>query len=192
MYFPQHKQCKQGILPLIFPDFSKGSCFVIGITGLAISSWHSVQGKHATTPEGYFVDVVAHDEELDVALLQFPRKRNYSYLPIGDSAAVEAGAPVFHYGFGMNLLVGFHGFFQGRTADRLFSSAHMMHGQSGGPLVSVDGVVIGINKGHFYCSAEKTKVVPNHTGPSVYIPINNIRSFLEQHATYTADGWVPK
>lgn len=190
--FEAHRDCKAGVLPLLYTNLSRGTSFCIGASGLALSSWHNVESEAVTTSEGQPVKVVAFDRNLDVALLQYPPKVKYTFLPLGDSQCVPVGSRVYHYGFGMDALMGFHGLFQGCIGNKVYSTAHMMHGQSGGPLVSEAGRVIGINKGHFYCSQEKIEQTPYHTGPSMYIPINNVKEFLGTHASLTAEGWKVK
>ena len=187
--FEHHSAAKRGTVPLLNPNMFRSSGFIIGRFGLCLTAWHNAKNTLLTSLEGLFIDVIAHDEQLDVALIQLPRN-SYHYLDLGDSSSLEFGEPVFHYGFGMNELMGFHGFFEANKDELLRSDAQMMHGQSGGPLLNRRGEVVGMNKGHLFCDPEKMEKQPSHTGPSVYIPSNNIRTFLEQHATWTNQGWV--
>ena len=187
--FSYHSQIKKGIVALVNSSLFRSTGFLIGRTGLCLTAWHNVKDTLMTTQDGAFVDILAHNENLDIALVQLPSNR-YHYLDIGNSDNLQLGDRIFHYGFGMNELMGFHGYFQTNVEDKLYTSAHMMHGQSGGPLLNGEGKVVGINKGHFYCTQEKLENAPCHTGPSLYIPVNNIKNFLAEHAKYTSQGWV--
>ena len=103
------------------------------------------------------VQVLA-DPESDVAMLRLPEVENLSAAPLGDSDTTRVGQWVLAFGspFGLNQTVT-HGIISARSRgqvslgntirikDFLQTDAAINPGSSGGPLVNLDGEVIGIN-----------------------------------------------
>ena len=190
--FEYHAEVKKSVIALHFKDRSKGTCFAISNTGLAIATYHCFSKDEATTKKGAFIKIVASDENNDLALLQLPAHEKYSFLRFSDSNVLIPGEEVYHYGYALNSLIGNKGFFQSKDDKFLYASTEMMHGQSGGPVLNAKGEVIGICKGHFYCTPEKFKQFPFHSGPSVYIPINRVKEFILQYCNNIDGEWVLK
>jgi len=187
--YAYHEKAKESVVALQYTKESKGTGFAISKNGLALSSSHVLEAKHTTTVGGEYIEVLAYDKDLDIALLQLPRHKTYSYLKLGSSEQTQKGERLHHYGYAFTSLVGFTGFLQNKQGIYLYSSAEMMHGMSGGPLLNSEGEVIGVNKGHYYCSPQRRKELPYHTGPSVYIAIEPVKEFLLKHCKETWRGW---
>lgn len=190
--YEYHADAKRAIISLNFKNRSAGTSFAIAETGLAICSKHTIDNDEATTKDGKFVRVIATDNESDLALLQLPAHQQYKYLKLGDSDTLIPGEELYHYGYGMNTLIGNKGYFQSTDGKFLFASTEMMHGQSGGPVLNTKGEVVGICKGHMYCTQERIKQCAFHTGPSLYIPINSVKRFLFIHCEFLNGVWTIK
>ncbi|CAG9316724.1 unnamed protein product [Blepharisma stoltei] len=191
-YYAHHKETKATLIAIQFSNQTRGTAFAISSSGLALTTSHCLKDYEATTTEGEFIQVIDYEKENDLALLQLPRHHTYNYIKLGDSSELKSGEEIFHYGLVINSLLGCKGYYQGSDGVSLFANVEMMHGQSGGPLVNTKGEVVGVNRGHIYCSPERIKLNPAHGGPSRYIPINTAKEFLQKNCTETDKGWVMK
>jgi serine protease Do len=187
-----HKETKQALVPVMINHESKGTSFSISKSGLALSSYHLTKAETLTNTENEFIQILHSDQQRDLVLLQLPRHHKYSYLKLAHYDQVHIGEPVLMFGFALNSLIGLAGYVQQKTESLLYTSVLMMHGQSGGPVVNSKGEVIGVNRGHMYCSPEKMANSPEHNGPSVHVPVRTVRDFLEQYCAEGKDGWELK
>jgi S1-C subfamily serine protease len=129
---------------------------------------------------------VLSDPESDVAILRLEGIEGVTALPLGDSDAVRVGQWVLAVGspFGLNQTVT-HGIISARSRgqvslgstirikDFLQTDAAINPGSSGGPLVNLEGEVIGINT-----------AIASHSGSAsgvaFSIPINLVRRVMQQ------------
>ena len=147
------------------PFGGQGSGFLIHPSGLALTNHHVVE--HASDlrvqvggqPDTLPAKIIGVDAKSDVALLriQSPRK-DWPTLPLGDSDALRVGDFVVSLGapFGLVRSVSL-GLVSGRGRhdvhpdgrsgfyDFLQTDVGLHAGNSGGPLLNLDGEVIGIN-----------------------------------------------
>ena len=191
-YYEHHSHTKQSIHSLNYRNSAKGTCFLISKSGLALTDHHPLESDPASTKDGVLIKILAGDPELDLCLLQLPSSPINTILELGDSSSLKPGDVLYHYGFGMGSLIGNKGYFQGSKDHFLLASNEMMHGQSGGPVLNEEGKVVGICKGHFYCSSQKIKDHPYHTGPSLYVSSNTIKEFLLNHCEFKDNEWKLK
>jgi serine protease Do len=142
------------------PSYAVGSGFIIDPKGYILTNEHVVQGATRITVglqsgEKYVGEVVGVDEETDVAVIKIDAKRDLPTVKFGDSTTARVGDWVLAIGspFGLDQTVT-AGIIS--TKDRqspqfntfqqfIQTDAAINRGNSGGPLVNMQGEVIGIN-----------------------------------------------
>jgi serine protease Do len=135
-----------------------GSGFVISADGLIVTNRHVVAGARSVRvklPDGREVpaQVIGVDATTDIALLRVSAGR-LPALHLGSSDKVSVGDPVVAignpFGLGQSVTAGILSA-RGRVLeedpyiDFLQTDAAINLGNSGGPLLSTDGVVVGVN-----------------------------------------------
>lgn len=177
-----------------------GSGFIIRKDGLILTNTHVVKNARAIkvtlydlgAPQQLPADVVGIDDASDVAVLQVHADRPLRPLPLGDSDKVEVGQWVVAQGnpFGLSHTVsvgiisfvgrddvtpeGFDGFH-----DYLQTDTAINPGSSGGPLLDLQGRVVGI----------ANSVNPTGQGIAFALPINLAKRVLP---SLVAQGRVPR
>jgi S1-C subfamily serine protease len=171
-----------------------GSGFVIDKAGHIVTNEHVVAGAQRVQVSFSGQDeinakVVGKDPSTDIAVLKVDaRTRALTPLPLGDSDAVEVGDPVVAignpFGYDRTLTSGVVSAV-GREISAPNSSpienaiqtdAAINHGNSGGPLIDVDGQVIGVTS---QISTGNTGDQGN-VGIGFAIPINLVRNVAAQ------------
>ncbi len=177
---------------------SLGSGFVIDDDGYVLTNYHVIQ--NASEIEIHFNDekksvvpakIVGTDKKTDVALLKVKAGKYLKPLRLGDSDATRVGETVVAIGnpFGLshtvtagiisakNRTIG-----QGPFDNFIQTDASINFGNSGGPLFSADGEVIGIN----------TAISAKGQGLGFAIPINQARRLIPELAKYgrVRRGWL--
>jgi S1-C subfamily serine protease len=164
-----------------------GSCAVVTGDGLTLTNSHVVRGATAVEVEleeekSELADVVGDDPFTDLALLRLTGARAYQALALGDSNALRVGELVLAVGapFGLarTVTMGIVGALgrtlvssRGRTIeDVIQTDAQLNPGNSGGPLLGVDGRVAGIN----------TAMHPGGSGLCFAVPANTARFVIEE------------
>ncbi len=140
-------------------------------------------------------EVVGRDVYGDVALLKLKQPPGVPPLPFGDSDALSVGEPVIAIGdpflvgsfelflegappdyepaASMGIVSALHRYSDGYT-DSIQVDAAVNPGNSGGPLLTLDGKVVGING-----KIENPFGVGINSGIGYAIPINQVKRFLE-------------
>ncbi len=187
-----------------FVFFGGGSGVVISEDGLCLTNHHVVAaGNNAATPQArvtlhsgkqYFAKLLCTDEKGDLALykLQGAEGEKFPYAELGDSDALEVGQYVIACGnpFGITLpdldrkmypsislgiVSALHRHQMGGYFDCIQTDASLNPGNSGGPLVTLDGKVAGIN------GRIATRYMNRvNSGVGYSIPANQIRNFLPE------------
>jgi S1-C subfamily serine protease len=138
-------------------DISQGSGFIIASGSYIVTNAHIIEGATAAsiiTYDGktHAVTKIGEDSDMDIALLRISNQ-SYSPLILGDSDFVQIGEKVIAIGnpLGLQFSVS-EGIISGvnrKGANGLNAyiqtDASLNPGNSGGPLINVDGEVIGIN-----------------------------------------------
>lgn len=175
----------------VFPQKGTGSGVIIHEKGLVITNHHVVADSDKILI-GFDpslkvnAQIVATDPQSDLALLSFEPKDvgNYSYKAVkfGDLKSAEVGDWVIAIGnpFGLDttVTVGVISAMErtlpldkGRIIRGLIQTdAAINFGNSGGPLLDMNGNLIGIN----------TAIIPNAQGIGFSVGIDRVESFIEQ------------
>jgi S1-C subfamily serine protease len=138
-------------------DVSQGSGFVIANGGYIITNEHVMEGAQAASIVTYDgqthkVLVIGQDSNMDIALLKIS-ETGYKPLTLEDSSTVQIGEKVIAIGnpLGLQFSVS-EGIIsavnrQGTNGlnDYIQTDASLNPGNSGGPLIDVNGKVVGIN-----------------------------------------------
>lgn len=137
-----------------------GSGFIVDKSGYIVTNEHVVEGVARITVkldsgEEYIAKVVGADKETDLAILKIDARRDLPFLKFADSDKAEVGDWVLAIGspFGLAKTVTAGIISQTRretpyaTSFQRFiqTDAAINRGNSGGPLVNMDGDVIGVN-----------------------------------------------
>jgi serine protease Do len=150
-----------------------GSGYVVSADGVVVTNYHVVESFLAE-PERYEVRVRAGAESLpaavrafdvenDLAVLSVPSLRAAPLpmapaLPAPGSPIVALGNP---HGLGLSLIEGiFNGFAAKGAVDRMLLSMPLNSGMSGGPILDMQGRIIGTNVSVLYLSNSLSFGVP--------------------------------
>jgi S1-C subfamily serine protease len=127
--------------------------------------------------------VVGADARTDVAVLQIEAGGPFPWLPLGDSSEVRVGDMVLAVGnpfefqstvtLGIISATGRRGLGEREIQDYLQTDAAVNPGSSGGPLLDLDGRVIGINTAIF------APEVDQNAGISFAVPSNLVKRVVE-------------
>ncbi|TVQ89410.1 MAG: PDZ domain-containing protein [Deltaproteobacteria bacterium] len=137
----------------------EGSGFVISADGLLVTNHHVVHGASVvrarfSTGETIEAELLASDPTTDIALLQLPQQRAWTYVEFGDSDSLEVGDWVVAVGNPLGLgttvtagIISGKGRSLGNNPYDEFiqTDAAINQGNSGGPLFDLNGRVVGVN-----------------------------------------------
>jgi S1-C subfamily serine protease len=170
-----------------------GSGFVIDKAGHILTNFHVVEGAkevfiNFTGNDRYKATIVGTDPSTDLAVLQIDaQSRALTPLPLGNSDALQVGAPVVAIGnpFGLDRTetAGIVSALQreiqapnGFTIDKVIQTdAAINKGNSGGPLLDANGNVIGINS-----QIETGDTGTGNIGIGFAVPINTVREVASE------------
>jgi len=143
-----------------------GSGVIVDPKGYIITNNHVVETATKIkvsiggNPEEYIARLIGTDPEGDIAVIKIDGDRPFPYAKIGNSQSMKVGDWVLAIGspFGLELSVtagiisatgrtfnGARGDAPSRFSDYLQTDASINQGNSGGPLVNLNGEVVGIN-----------------------------------------------
>ncbi|XP_016113583.1 serine protease HTRA1B-like [Sinocyclocheilus grahami] len=175
-------------------EVASGSGFVVSEDGLIVTNAHVVANKHRVMVElktgiTYEAKIKDVDEKADIALIKIDAPMKLPVLLLGRSADLRPGEFVVAIGspFSLQNTVttgivsttqrgGKELGLRNSDMDYIQTDAIINYGNSGGPLVNLDGEVIGINT---------LKVT---AGISFAIPSDKIRQFLAESHDRQAKG----
>ncbi len=166
-----------------------GTGFIISDDGYIVTNNHVIEGAdkievRINNKEKYIAKLIGRDTATDLALLKVETKQRLTPLPLGDSERLRVGEWVMAIGdplaFDKTVTVGVVSAKQrsGLTADpatRSFENyiqtdAAINFGNSGGPLINVNGEVIGIN----------TAIFRPAQNIGFAVPVNTLKQVLPQ------------
>jgi S1-C subfamily serine protease len=170
-----------------------GSGFVVDKTGHIVTNYHVVEGADEVTVsfsnrDTVKAEVVGTDASSDLAVLRVQTAASaLTPLPLGNSDNVQVGDPVVAIGnpFGLDRTVtsGIVSALQRLiTAPNQFTIDHVIqtdapinHGNSGGPLISARGQVIGVNT-----QIETGDTATGNVGIGFSVPSNTVKDVVAQ------------
>ncbi len=170
------------------PSYSVGSGFFVDKAGHVLTNYHVVEDAAKITVkldsgEEYTAKVVGVDEETDVAVLKVDADRDFPYVKLADSNKARVGDWVLAIGspFGLNRSVtaGIISQTNRETPSTsvfqkfIQTDAAINRGNSGGPLVNMNGDVIGIN-------SQIATSTGDYNGVGFALPSNEASYVLEQ------------
>ena len=178
---------------------SLGSGFVIDKSGLIVTNNHVIADADEIVVR--FQDdtslpatLVGRDEKTDIAVLRVKADGPLPFLPLGDSKQLRVGDWVVAignpFGLGGSVTAGIVSARQrdirsGPYDDFIQTDAAINKGNSGGPLVNVDGEVIGINTAIYSPSG-------GSVGIGFSVPMSLAKSVIDQLTEFgeTRRGWL--
>lgn len=172
---PQNPQPRRGL----------GTGFIIDEEGYILTNNHVVERADKINvtlenEEEYKAKIIGRDPETDLALIKIDGAENLVPLKLGDSNILEVGDWVIAignpFGFGNTVTAGivsakYRDINSGPFDDFIQTDASINPGSSGGPLMNIDGEVIGINS-----------MIISQTGQNIgigfAIPVNMAKDLL--------------
>ena len=185
-------------LPSDRPATSLGSGFVVESSGLIVTNNHVVEG--ASSIEVHFQDstilkgeLVGRDPKTDIAVIRVKPSKPLPTVSFGDSDRLRIGDWVIAignpFGLGGSVSLGIvsarnRDINAGPYDDFIQTDAAINKGNSGGPLFSLDGQVMGINTAIFSPSG-------GSVGIGFSVPANTAKNIVAQLEKYgeTRRGW---
>jgi serine protease Do len=180
---PQQPNQEDG--PDEFRSDAGGSGFVIGPDGLVVTNYHVIEGASSVKvhlgDRDYTAEVKGTDKATDIALLKIDAGRPLRYLELGDSDSLRVGDWVMVVGNPLNLdktvttgVVSAKGRSLG-ISDVSFENfiqtdAAINFGNSGGPLINMDGQVVAI----------ATAINWGAENIGFAVPVNTLKEILPQ------------
>ncbi|HUU17467.1 MAG TPA: Do family serine endopeptidase [Sedimentisphaerales bacterium] len=176
---PQQRQYQE-------PRTAQGSGFIISADGYILTNNHMVEGAEKVEVEltdgrQFTAKIIGTDSDSDVAVVKIDA-RDLAYLELADSDTLEVGEWVLAIGnpLGLSHTVtagivsakGRSGFGLAELESFIQTDAAINFGNSGGPLINLDGKVVGINT----AIAGST----GNIGIGFAIPINMAKHAYEQ------------
>jgi serine protease Do len=170
------------------PSYSVGSGFIVDKTGYILTNFHVVEDAAKITVkldsgDEYAAKIVGVDEETDVAVLKIDADREMPFVKLADSDQARVGDWVLAIGspFGLNRTVtaGIISQTNRETPSTsvfqkfIQTDAAINRGNSGGPLVNMNGEVIGIN-------SQIATSTGDYNGVGFALPSNEAGYVLEQ------------
>lgn len=164
---------------------SSGTGCVINSSGLILTSSHVIEGASSieiTTSKGEVYKASVSSilgKNNDLALLQITPKSALRPIMLGDSSRVKVGQKVLAIGnpFGFNgtLTTGIISRID-YERNKIQTDAAINPGSSGGPIVNVNGEVIGISQSIFNPDNNKSNI-----GIGFAIPVNDAKTLLSEY-----------
>ena len=137
-------------------DISQGTGFIIDEEGYVVTNYHVIQNANAATIttsnyENHAVSLVGYNSEFDLALLKI--SGIYEKLELGNSDSIQVGEKVIAIGNPLGLqfsvtqgiVSGVHRTGPNELSVYIQTDAALNPGNSGGPLININGKAIGIN-----------------------------------------------
>ncbi len=180
--------------PTVQKEKALGSGFVIDKAGHVVTNYHVIAGAKSiqvsfSNNESFKAQVVGKDPTTDLAVLRVnASSRALTPLAMGDSDRVQVGDQVIAIGnpFGLtrSVTAGIVSALQRQiaspnqyTIDHVIQTdAAINHGNSGGPLISTGGQVIGVNAQIDTASTSEQ----NNAGIGLAIPSNTVKTVVGQ------------
>jgi len=173
----------------VFRQTAQGSGFIVSREGYILTNNHLVEDVDevkVTLTDGreFIAKIIGADPDSDVAVIKIEDNNNMPYLELADSDKIEVGEWVLAIGnpFGLSHTVtagivsakGRSGMGIATYEDFIQTDAAINLGNSGGPLIDLDGKVVGIN------TAIVGSGMTGNIGIGLAIPINMAKTVYKQ------------
>jgi serine protease Do len=172
------------------PNYAVGSGFIIEKDGLILTNFHVVEETSRITvrlPNGeeYIAKIIGADKETDVAVLKINAGKDLPTVKLGNSDSVQVGDWVLAigspFGLAQTVTAGIISQTQRETPFSVFqkfiqTDAAINRGNSGGPLVNMNGEVIGVN-------SQIASTTGDYNGIGFALPSNDAKYVLQQILT---------
>ncbi len=166
------------------PDgISSGTGCVIDESGVILTSSHVIEGAkniivETSNGEEYKAEVLfSKGLEKDLALLKINPKKNIPSVKLGDSSTVKVGQQILAignpFGFSGTLTTGIISRIDYKR-NKIQTDAAINPGSSGGPLLNINGEVIGISQSIYNPDNNKSNI-----GIGFAIPVNTAKDFIK-------------
>ncbi len=188
------------------PSYAVGSGFIVDKAGYIITNYHVVNDASRITVklqsgEEFQASVVGTDDLTDLAILKIDANRDLPFLKLGDSDATRIGDWVLAIGspFGLEQTVT-AGIISQTKRETPFASqfqkfiqtdAAINRGNSGGPLVDMNGDVIGVNSQIATVTGDYNGIgfaLPSNAAAGVYRQIREIGKVRRGYLGVTLDS----
>ncbi len=172
-----------------------GTGFFISKDGYVCTNYHVVKGVDSVRVrvgnQEFPARVIGTDPITDLALLKVDNGKNFEPAHFGDSNKVQVGdwaiAIGNPFGFDKTFTVGVVSAVRGNAGELgnsyIQTDASINQGNSGGPLLNLDGEVVGVNRMIY------AKKGGGSLGIGFSIPINTAKKILEQLYHYGKVKW---
>jgi len=175
---------------------SGGSGFIFSSEGYILTNCHVIEGASSlgvtlSSGEEVSAELIGMDQATDIAVVKID-KSNLTPLKLGDSAQLRVGDFAIAVGnplseelertvtFGIISSTNRSIYINGHTNDYLQTDAAINYGNSGGPLLNLNGEVIGINTAkNVYATIDEYGNPVSAEGLGFALPINNVKELLE-------------
>ncbi len=170
------------------PAYAVGSGFIVDKSGYILTNYHVVEDSAKITVrlqsgDEYFAKIVGADEQTDLAVLKIEAGKDLPFLKLGDSENIRIGDWVLAIGspFGLarTVTAGIISQINRETPEGnpfqtfIQTDAAINRGNSGGPLVSMNGEVIGVN-------SQIATSTGDYNGIGFALPSNNASYVYQQ------------
>ncbi|HEY0458226.1 MAG TPA: trypsin-like peptidase domain-containing protein [Pyrinomonadaceae bacterium] len=171
------------------PSYAVGSGFIVDKSGYILTNYHVVEDSsritvQLNTGEEFAARIVGIDEETDLAVLKIEAGKDLPFVKLGNSEKAQVGDWVLAIGspFGLSKTVTAGIVSQvNRETPYTYSfpkkfiqtDAAINRGNSGGPLVNMDGEVIGVN-------SQIATSTGDYNGIGFALPINDATAVYRQ------------
>ena len=170
------------------PSYAVGSGFIVDKAGYIMTNFHVVEDSSRITVklqggEEYAAKIIGTDEETDLAVLKIEAGKDLPSVKLGDSDATQVGDWVLAIGspFGLAQTVTAGIISQTRRETPFTTSfqrfiqtdAAINRGNSGGPLINMNGEVVGIN-------SQIATTTGDYNGIGFALPSNEASSVYRQ------------
>ncbi len=169
----------------ISEGISSGTGCIISSNGLILTSRHVVEGFKdikITLPNGrdYVGKIVTPgNNDSDFVLIKISPDKPLQAIKLGDSSKIRVGQKVLAlgnpFGFNRTLTTGIISRVD-KKRNKIQTDAAINPGSSGGPLLNLEGEVIGINQSIYNPDNNKSNI-----GIGFAIPVNSAKRFINEH-----------
>ena len=175
-----------------------GSGFILTTDGYIVTNQHVVEGAHAllvTFADGAVVDaeLIGSDVQTDVAVLKIDTDRELTPLVLGDSDTLRVGEFVLAIGnpisseelygsvtFGIISAKARQINIDGFTNEYVQTDAAVNPGNSGGPLINMNGEVVGVTSAKYVTAGyDEYGNAISSEGIGFALPINNVMQIVD-------------